>query len=163
MGGWTDRALRPWRSRRGKDAESGQVMLLGIACCALALAMIGVGSSAAALYLERKALWALADSAAAVAANQPDLSGVYDGRGPGGPLLTDASVWAAVEGHLASAPASVVLRHDALAISSPTGAPDGASAQVTLSAVARPPFVPWALLPWTDGIAITVTSTARLG
>jgi hypothetical protein len=37
------------------------------------------------------------------------------------------------------------------------------TARVTLTAVARPPFLPWALIGWSDGIALHATSDARAG
>ncbi|ACQ81030.1 hypothetical protein Bcav_2785 [Beutenbergia cavernae DSM 12333] len=153
--------LRWRRVRRGdEDGERGQVMLLSLACVAFALAMILVVASASAVYLERKALFALADAAAADAADAFDTDEYF---GAGEPALTDASVRTSVEEFLASAPGVVVGDLEDLAAVGPTGAADPTTAQVTLTARARPPFLPWALMPWADGIPLRVTVFASTG
>ncbi len=160
------------------DAESGQIMLLTIAYALLALALVLVLASASAVHIERKQLLALADAAAldaadAVAAERfylGDLSGVATeveaaqrGAVGGGAVvpLTVATVRAAVVDHLEAAPAARGIT--GLRIGEPTGTPDGVTAEITLIAVARPPFVPWALVGWSEGIALRVSSSARAG
>lgn len=179
-----ERALAAGRGRFARtadDGESGQILLLTIAYGLLALALVLVLASASAVHIERKQLLALADAAALDAADAIDLDLFYgdgfspeglpaltvgqgegpsEGQGPAVPL-TDATVRDAVAAHLAAAPAAAGLA--GLGVGEPTGTPDGVTAQVTLTAVARPPFLPWAIVAWSDGIALRATTTARAG
>lgn len=142
--------------------DDGQIMLLSIFYGLLALALVLVVVSVSAIYLERKQLLALADAVAADAADAID-EGTYfhDGR-PRDPSLplTDASVHQAAEDYLAAAPLGVV-DFESLAIADPTGTPNGTTAEVTLSAVVRPPLVTWVISPWRDGFVISVTASAE--
>ena len=155
-------------ARSADDAEAGQVMILAIAFGLLALALVLVIASASAVHIERKQLLALADAAALDAADALDLDAFYD-LGPGevddtrgySVPLTDQGVRDAASAHLVAAPSAAGIT--GLAIGEPTGTPDGTTAQVTLTARARPPFVPWALVGWSDGIPLRVTSSARAG
>lgn len=149
-------------------AEQGQIMLLSLVFGVLVLALVLVVTSASAVHIERKRLLALADGAAADAADAIDVAAYY--AAPAGPPdaatripLSDASVEAAVREYLQGAPPALVGEFDRLRVAEPTGTPDGTTAQVTLTATARPPLVPWVLLPWSDGVALRVTSTARAG
>lgn len=140
------------------DGERGQITLLSIGFGVLALTLVLVVAASSSIYLERKQLLALADGAAADAADAIDYGLYYGGERDGLPL-SDASVQEAVAGHLqASAAASTF---SGLRIGPGTGTSDGRTAQVTLSATARPAVVPWVLAPWSDGFAITVSSSAR--
>lgn len=155
-------------------------MLLTIAYAMIALSLVLVIASASAVHIERKQLLALADAAALDAADAIDLDLFYgdgggfygDGSGseagwqPGEASavaipLSDSAVRDAVAHHLADAPAAAGV--SGLTILDPTGTTDGTTAQVSLGAVVRPPFIPWALVGWSDGIALRVTSSARAG
>lgn len=144
------------------DPESGQVMLLTIGVAVLALVLVLGVASVSALHLERKRLLSLADGAAAAAADALD-EGAYYALSPGEDRLpiSDASVLAAVEDYLDSAPPALTGRFEGLAVIAPTGTPDGRRAEVTLAAVVRPPFVPWQLLPGQGGVVLEVTSRAE--
>lgn len=140
-------------------------MLLTLVFGALVLTLVLVVASASAVHIERKRLLALADGAAADAADAVDVAAYYGA--PAGSTdgatrvpLSDASVDAAVREYLGLAP---VGEFDGLRVAEPTGTPDGVTAQVTLTATARPPLIPWVLVPWSDGVALRVTSTARAG
>ena len=163
-------------ARRGAAGESGQIMLLTLAYALIALSLVLVIASASAVHLERKQLLALADGAALDAADAIDLDLFYgadeadsvlavsgDGAaGVGGVVpLSDDAVRRAVAQHIQLAPSAAGL--SGLVVGEPTGSPDGVTAQVTLGAVARPPLIPWVLVGWSDGIALSVTSTARAG
>ena len=126
---------------------------------AIAMGLILVVTSVSALHIEHKRLLALADGAAAAAADALDES-YFEARGSDLPL-SDASVMAAVEDHLAVQPPALLERFDRLTIISPTGSPDGSSAQVSLGAVTSPAFLPFGLIPGREGITLEVTSTAR--
>ncbi|WP_447925550.1 pilus assembly protein TadG-related protein [Georgenia muralis] len=147
-------------------------MLLTLGFAVLLLTLVLVVVSASAVHIERKRLLALADSIAADAADAVDLDAYYSAGVPagttqaGGPTtvpLSDATVRAAVDGYLASAPAAVVGEFAELRVLEPTGSPDGVTAEVTLGATVRPPLLPWVLAPWSEGIALKATSTARAG
>ncbi|WP_230976421.1 pilus assembly protein TadG-related protein [Georgenia wutianyii] len=142
------------------DGESGQITLLSIGFGLLALTLVLVLAAASSLYLERKQLLALADGAAADAADAIDYERYYAPDGPAEGLpLSDASVRESVVEYLGSSAAATTFR--GLGVSAGTGTEDGRTARVVLSAVARPAVVPWVLVPWTDGFVITVTSSAR--
>lgn len=144
----------------GQRHEDGQITLLSIGFAVLALALVLVVVSASSVHIERKRLLALADGAAADAADALDVGEYYGGSGDGlpGVPLTDDSVVVAVTSHLGASP--VAGRFTGLAIGTPTGSPDGRRAEVTLTAVARPPVVPWVLVPWSDGIPLRVHASA---
>ncbi|WP_226921034.1 hypothetical protein [Georgenia subflava] len=154
-----------------RDPEEGQIMLLTLAFTSLVIALVLVVASASAVHIERKRLLALADAVAADAADAVDEATYYGtgheaGADPDGPTrlpLSDASVRAAVEDYLAAAPAPVTGEFARLRVAEPTGTPDGTTAEVTLTALARPALVPWVLVPWSDGITLRVTSNARAG
>ncbi|TNU75814.1 glycosyltransferase [Miniimonas arenae] len=140
------------------DGERGGILVLTLGALAVAAALIVTIAVASAVYLDRRDLLALADATAADAAAAIDTDSYYGGE----ITLTDDAVRAAARDFLASAPAGVT---DApgLAVADPTGAIDATTAEVTLVAFSRPAWLPWALAPWSDGIALRVTVTARGG
>lgn len=149
-----------WRERLRED--DGQIMLLSIFYGLITLALVLVVVSVSAIYIERKSLLALADAVAADAADAID-EGSYFGTGrPADPALplTDEAVQQAVADYLAAAPVGVV-DFEGLTVSPPTGTPNGTTAEVTLSAVVRPPVLTWAISPWRDGFVVSVTSRAE--
>ncbi|ROR73721.1 glycosyltransferase [Bogoriella caseilytica] len=147
------------RSRRPGSGEDGGILVLTMGLMAIAAGLILVVASVSALHIEHKRLLALADSAAVAAADALDES-YFEVRGAELPL-SDASVLAAVEEHLAAQPPALLERFDHLTIVSPTGSPDGSSAQVSLGAVTSPAFLPFGLVPGREGFALEVTATAR--
>jgi uncharacterized membrane protein len=155
---------RPWARVDGPGGESGQITLLSIAFGMLALLLVTVVVSATGVHLERKELLMLADGVALAAADSLDVDAFYQGRAhapneSGVVHLTDDGVRAAVERHLAGHP-DVTGALDGLLVEV-AETPDGRTARVTLSAVARPALVSWATSPWSDGLRIRVTSSAR--
>ena len=162
--------MSPERRRRGevRAGDDGQILLLTLAFATLVLALVLVVAGASAVHIERKRLLALADAVAADAADALDEATYYggagsEGAGPTRVPLSEASVDAAVADYLAAAPAAVVGEFEGLRVAEPTGTPDGVTAQVTLVALVRPPLVPWVLAPWSDGLTVHATSTARAG
>jgi hypothetical protein len=145
--------------RKDMDGESGRIMLLTSAFVAFALMLVAVVASASAVHLDRKALYDVADLAAADAASAMSPDSFYAGVGApadGAPLtLSDAEVRAAVERYLAEHPPGLPV--------AVTGAssPDGRSARVTLAAVSEPPLLRWFTDAFGGGIAVTASSTAR--
>lgn len=164
---------------RLRGTDDGQVLLLSIGYALLALLLVTVVVSATGVHLERKRLLALADQAALAGAQAFDADAYYRAQGAdgddapgaevdtGGPadvrglvLLSPALVRSAVVDHLEASPGAA--RLDGLTLVSAT-TPDGRTAVVTLSAVARPPLLSWVTAPWSDGIALRATSSARAG
>lgn len=155
---------RPPRPARREGGDRGQVSLLVIGYCVIAIALLMVVASASAVHLERKRLLEVADSAALDAADALDSPRYYgSGTGVGPPgtgvPLTDASVHASVADYLRLRGAAA--EHEALSVVEPTGTPDGSTAEVTLVARVRLPLVGAALEAYGDGIALRVTARAR--
>lgn len=155
--------MRSWQRRDGELAsgaapagERGGILALTLGALAMAAALIVVVATIAAVYLDRRDLLALADSAAADAATRIDPVAYARGE----VLLTDDGVWAAAVAFLDSAPGSV---SSGVTVVAPTGAPGPTTAEVTLHSLSRPAFLPWVLAPWSEGIAIEVTASARGG
>lgn len=133
--------------RRASDAEEGSILLLTLGYTLLALAIVLVCVCATDLYIAQKRLDALADSAAAAAADGFTL------------LADDAGVRAQLSDDDA--------REQARAIIAATGGeatlvdartPDGVSVRVTVTVPWHPPvfspFVP-------DGVVLEATATSR--
>jgi hypothetical protein len=157
------------RIRRGRghdDAgpdDEGQVMLLVIGFVVVLLALLTVVVSATGLHLERKRLLALADLAALAGADEVSETGYFvPGAGrpeEAGPVLDDAGVRARVEDYLADHPDAAAGWDDVQMLEAST--PDGRTVTVHLAAVVRPALIGWVTAPWSDGITLDATSTAR--
>ena len=140
----------------GGGDDRGSTLVLTIGFATLALVVTLVVAAATSLYIERKRLLSLADSASLVGAEAFDLADVDLADGATGVRvrLRGEKVRAAVLGHVARVGATQL---DDLRIEEATS-PDGRSAVVTLSSDWRPPvltlFVP-------SGLRIDATSSAR--
>lgn len=143
--------------RRGpnKAGEAGHVMVLLIGYVLLALLLVTVVAAAGSIYLGHKKLLSMADGAALAAADTFELNGGSADSDPG-TLLTDQGVLAAAQSYLAGVETPEGL--GGIALGPTTGAGDGRTAQVGMTAVVHPLFINF-LVP--EGIAISVTSTAR--
>lgn len=144
-------------------SDQGQISVLVIGYCSIAIALLMVVASASAVHLERKRLLEVGDAAALDAADALD-SGVYYGGGSGGVPgagvpLTDASVRASVRDYLERRSSAGEFDH--LAVIEPTGSPDGVTAEVTLTTRVTPPLIGAVLEPFSDGIILRVTARAR--
>ncbi|MGC0249667.1 pilus assembly protein TadG-related protein [Pseudactinotalea sp. Z1748] len=151
---------QPRRVRIRAGDEDGQIMLLSIVYGLVTLALVLVVASVSHLHIERKRLWNLADSLAAGAADATDVGRWYDTGGTDGLVLTDASVSEAVGDQLAATPEVVADSFIDFRVVS-VSAVDDQTVEVILSARARPPLVPWVLVPWQDGFTVEVTSRAH--
>jgi hypothetical protein len=142
--------------RRIGGAEGGSTLVLTLGFATLALVVTLVVAAATSLYIERKRLLALADSAALVGAEAFDLGDVHvsdDGSDVTVHLEPD-SVAEAVASHVDRVGRSRL--HD-LRIDAAT-TPDGQSAAVSLSSSWRPPVLTL-FLP--EGVRLDATSSAR--
>lgn len=135
--------------------EKGHVMVLLIGYVIIVLLVITVVAAAGSVYLGHKKLLSMADSAALAAADTFELSGGSASSDPG-TLLTTQGVLAATQTYLNGTETPTGL--GGIAIDSGTGASDGHTARVSLSAVVHPLFINF-LVP--DGVKITAVSTAR--
>jgi len=161
----TTRALTWVRARIDRAGrEAGQITLLSIAFATLALLLVTAVVSATSVHLERKHLLVLADDLALAASDSLDLDAFYGGRAvapAAGAVvpLTDGGVHRSVAASLAALPGAAS-GLDGLQVESAVS-PDGRTARVTLTAVSRPALVSWVTGPWSDGILLRVTSSAR--
>jgi hypothetical protein len=140
--------------RRLVARDDGSILPLILVFGMLGLALTLVVASATSLYLERKRLFTLADGAALVGAESFTLEHVV--LTPHGPRadLTPAEVRAAVADYLAGNP---IGHFEALRLEQATTV-DARSAQVTVSAIWRPPVVS-VFVP--DGLRIDATAVSR--
>lgn len=139
------------------DDERGQVGVLIIGYLLVSLLVVTVVLGVSAVYIEHKKLLSAADGAALAAADNYSIP-VDGADGAAGPLpaLQDAGVEGSTAGYLEATGAAA--RFQQLAVDPATGAPDGRTARVVLTAVVRPPIVNF-LVP--DGIPIVAQSDAR--
>ena len=134
--------------------DDGSILPLTIFYGFLALVLVLLVVAATSLYLERKRLFTLADSAALVGAESFSLSDVAATGERTRPILRSSDVASAVTAFVSTAPAS---EFESLSVDS-ARTDDGRSATVELSAYWRPPLVSL-LVP--DGFRIEVTAVAR--
>ncbi|SNU00297.1 hypothetical protein SAMN06298212_10112 [Ruaniaceae bacterium KH17] len=138
--------------------DDGQITILSIGLAVVAIALVFVVVSVSAIYLDRKALQAAADAIAADAASR--LSDTYYLNPDGVVRLTDQGVTEAAGEYLALYGAEIGV--PGARVASPTGAPDGRTAVVTLTMPADVILIP-ALLDLPSAVNLTVTSRARAG
>ncbi|TKV30039.1 hypothetical protein FDK12_02115 [Arthrobacter sp. NamB2] len=138
--------------------DAGQVGILVIGYLLVSLLVLTVVLAVTAVYIEHKKLLSAADGAALAAADDYsiDIGTVGGTATTPKPTLRDAGVEQSAEGYLAATGAGT--RFEMLSIDPATGAPDGRTARVVLTAVVRPPIVN-VLVP--DGIPIVATANAR--
>ena len=150
--------MRRLRGRAMASDDSGQVLLLSLAYAVLALLLVTAVVSASGIHLERKRLLALADLAALDAADALD-EAAYFSRRAGDELvvLGEEEVTAQVAEYLDLAAPHA--RLDDLALVS--AGTDSRTVTVTLRSVARPVLISWVTAPWSDGIELVVTASAR--
>lgn len=136
--------------------EDGQVGILVIGYLLVSLLVVTVVLAVSAVYIEHKKLLSAADGAALAAADNYSIDVGGGAATTPFPSLQDAEVERSTAGYLAATGAGA--RFEQLAVDPATGAPDGRTARVVLSAVVRPPIVNF-LVP--DGIPIVAQSNAR--
>ena len=156
----TDRRIPrvPSSSRPSWRDDDGQIMLMAIGYAIVALLLVTAVVSASGIHLERKRLLSLADLAALAAADSIDQH-AYFTRDPAGDLvrLADDEVRTEVIDYLTTAaPAADLDGVELLTVTT-----QGRTATVTLRSIARPALVSWITAPWSDGIELVVTATAR--
>lgn len=139
-------------------SEDGQVGVLVIGYLLVCLLVVTVVLAVSAVHIEHRKLLSVADGAALAAADNYSID-VGAGGGdttPPLPALQDPGVEESAAGYLAATGAGA--RFEQLAIDPATGAEDGRTARVVLTAVVRPPLVNF-LVP--AGIPIVAQADAR--
>ena len=142
--------------------EGGQVTLLVLCFVVLAVALITVVVAATGVHLDRKRLLDLADLAVLDAADSVTDGGYFAaGAAPAasGVPLTSAAVRGSVERYLRDHP-DPAARWTGIQVLDAT-TPDGRTAEVRLVAVSPLAMAGPLLAPWTDGVRIEATATAR--
>lgn len=155
MTGWAPAVVRCGRRGRAAD-ESGQLTVLIIGFTALCLLVATTVIAVSAVHLEFKKLLSAADGAAVAAADSFTMADTATGEGPPAAVLAPERVRGVVASYLARDGSAA--RFEGLSVAAATGSPDGRTATVTLTAVARIPVVS-VILP--DGVPIRATSSAR--
>lgn len=140
--------------------EDGQVGVLVIGYLLVSLLVVTVVLAVSSVYIEHKKLLSAADGAALSAADDYSIDVGIGGSAVGGatplPALQDSGVEQSAAGYLAATGAGA--RFAQLTIDPATGAPDGRTARVVLTAVVRPPIIS-VLVP--AGIPIVARADAR--
>ncbi|WP_258069715.1 pilus assembly protein TadG-related protein [Arthrobacter sp. SX1312] len=139
-------------------SEEGQIGVLVIGYLLVCLLVITVVLAVSAVYIEHKKLLSVADGAALAAADSYSIDVGVGGGDPTPPLpaLQDSGVEESAAGYLAATGAAA--RFEQLAVDPSSGAEDGRTARVVLTAVVRPPIVNF-LVP--AGIPIVAQADAR--
>ena len=138
------------------EAESGRILLLALGFTVVGLMLVAMVASAAAVHLDHKRLYNVADLLAAGASDATPL-----GRhlGTGGLGLTDEDVARTVAAELESYPFPDDLPEGLRVVEA--SSPDGRTARVTVTARSHPPLLSWFTHAFGDGFELTATSTAR--
>lgn len=139
-------------------SEEGQIGVLVIGYLLVCLLVVTVVLAVSAVYIDHKKLLSVADGAALAAADNYSIDVGAGGPGTTTPLpaLQDAGVEESAAGYLAATAAAA--RFEQLSVDPSTGAEDGRTARVVLTAVVRPPLVSF-LVP--AGIPIVAQVDAR--
>lgn len=141
------------------SGEEGQISILLVGMVAVVLTIVMGIVGVTSVQLSRIHLLDAADAAALDASDALARERVYaEGLGDGVPL-TDASVAEAAVTHLASRERPS--RVSAWSVAPGTGTPDGRTAVVVVTGVARIPVVSPVLAALGGGVTVTVRSTAR--
>jgi hypothetical protein len=154
------RLLRlPRRLVPGRTRDDGQisVLILGLFCIVVLLIIGAIDVTAA--QLARMRLLDTADALALDAADALDEGAAYGEGVPGAIVLSNESVRAAAQEHLARTPLPTGITEWALV--APTGTHDGRTAVVRLQGRAVLPMTGGVLSALGGGVTITVESRAR--
>ena len=147
---------------RARPGDDGQVTLLLLGFVLLAVALITVVVAATGVHLDRKRLLDLADLATLDAADSVTDGGYFAaGAAPAasGVPLTSEAVRASVEQYVRDHPDPAARWSAVQVLDARTR--DGRTAEIRLVAVSRLALVGPLLAPWTDGVRIEATATAR--
>jgi uncharacterized membrane protein len=137
-------------------SDDGQIGILVIGYLLISLLVVTVVLAVTAVYIEHKKLLSAADGAALAAADDYSIDVRVGASTTPLPVLQDSGVEDSAAGYLSTTGADA--RFEQLGIDPATGAADGRTARVVLTAVVRPPIVNF-LVP--AGIPIIAQADAR--
>ncbi len=151
-------AGRHAEDRSHPDQEDGQVGVLIIGYLLISLLVVTIVLAVSSVYIEHKKLLSAADGAALAAADNYSIDVGAGSAGAAAPLpaLAGSDVEEATAAYLTVTGAAA--RFEGLTVDPATGAPDGRTARVVLTAVVRPPIVNF-LVP--EGITVVAQAGAR--
>lgn len=151
--------MTPRGSRLGADGrdDTGSMAVWSLGWIVVIAVAVLVVASATQVHLERMRLVSLADEVALAVADAVDGSAYYAPTG-GMVVLDEASVREEALTRLADDASRPWVGEVALIEAS---SPDGQSARIVLGRTVPLPWSLDALAPWSDGIAVTATATAR--
>jgi hypothetical protein len=136
--------------------DEGSTIPLILVLLMVAISFVAVAAAATSLHLERLRLLTVADGAALAGAESFAVADVHVRNGTVVPTLRDSRVLAAARAYLGDVDAG---RFEGLRLIGADGS-DGATAEVTVTAVWRPPLVN-ALLPLSIPVTVSSTAAAR--
>lgn len=147
-----------------RHSDSGGVSLLALGFALVVLALVLVGVSATQLHLDRLRLAHVADELALDAADAMDLGAYYAGSAPipsgDAAIEVDVSIARAVVERRAAA---VAARHGLSGVVVlDVSVSDGSTVTVVVGVTVAPALDLSGVIPWTDGVALTSTGTARV-
>lgn len=145
-----------------RSGDEGQVTLLVLGFVLMAVALITVVVAATGVHLDRKRLLDLSDLASLAAADSLTDDNYFaagSAQGATAVPLTSASVRAEVEKYVREHPDRSARWSEVRVLEA--GTPDGRTVVVRLGAVSRLVLVGPLLAPWSDGVRIEATATAR--
>ena len=150
-------------ARRRAARDDGNITLLSLGFLVLTVLLVLVVSAATAVHVDRLRAVRLADDVAVDVADSLDLRAFYRGEldeptADAAVLINDAALREAAWQSVREQSARYGL--DQVRVVSATS-PDGHSVVVTLEVRTPVLFGADSLLPWSDGVVVTVTSSAR--
>ncbi|WP_337062463.1 hypothetical protein [Kineococcus sp. G2] len=141
----------------GGSRDEGRIALLSLGFALVAVVLVLVVVSASAVHLQRVRLLALADAAAADAADALDEAAYFtSGLPPEAVPLTDASVRASAQRYVDVAGSDL----PGVRVAAGTGSPDGRTAVVVLGATVVPPFAGLVPERFAGGVQLRASSRA---
>lgn len=142
------------RKKAVSTNESGQISLLTIGFAVLALAIVLLVSTAASIHLERKRLLYFTDLASLEAINTLAANEITTGPLTGSAVdLSGGDLHGIIHDRIRT-PQNANEEFTNIRLGPKTSITGPASIQVHFIAEAQPLFIPWSLIPWTDGVEI---------
>jgi len=138
-----------------RSSDRGNITILTIGLVALTLALVLLATTAAAVHLERKRLWNLADTVALEVADAAALRSHYEQD------VSREFIRGEIKSRISS-PRGDQEVFEQLSVGGASAAPNSEYVLVHLRAISQPGPVPWMLIPWASGITIEAEATANI-
>ena len=140
---------------RVRPADRGNITILTIGLVALTLTLVLLATTAAAVHLERKRLWNLADTVALEVADTAALRSHYEQE------VSREFIRDEIKSRISS-PRGDQEVFEQLSVGGNSAAPNTEYVLVHLRAISQPGPMPWVLIPWASGITIEAEATANI-